>query len=538
MRLIRVRVLGPVTVANNDGSELPVERPAVRALLAALVAKLGRVVPIDDLVASLWPEAQPDNPTDALHSRLRRLRQVLSGAGLEGTLSREPAGYRLSLPDDDVDVAVFENLMKRAGAEADPAARLAHLDEALALWRGLAYAEFPDNFVLRLEAIRLDELRLAALEKRGGLLLEIGRAAEAVADMEQFVRENPHRELAWFALMRGLYSTGRQVDATRAYDDYRKRLANDLGLEPTSGLQQLFDVIVRGEELAHNADMPPIGLGAMAIGYQRLSDGRKLAVGSVGTGPTVLAIPQWISRLDMIADGHDMRASIWDRISRHFRLVLYDRWATGLSQGELTDTSLEAAIFEAEEVAEASGGPLALFAMSGAGPIAIGVAARRPDLVAALVLWGTFASPKGVFNLAAKEGILAMARAHWGLGSRTMAEMHRPGSPPETAEVWGRYLRAQADEEVAMAYLEAIYGYDVTDSMHLVEAPVLILHYRKDRVVPFAGALQLVAGLSDARFIPLEGNRHLPDVADLELAVGAIKAFLDEHLASGSADQG
>jgi DNA-binding SARP family transcriptional activator/pimeloyl-ACP methyl ester carboxylesterase len=529
MRLIRVRVLGPVTVADNDGAERPVERPAVRALLAALVTKVGRVITVDDLVASLWPEGQPDNPTDALHSRLRRLRQVLNEAGLDGALSREPAGYRLSLPEDEIDVVVFEDLMKRAGVEADPAARLAHLDEALSLWRGTAYAEFPDNFVLRLEAIRLDELRLAALEKRGGLLLEIGRAADAVADMEQFVRENPHRELAWSALMRGLYATGRQVDATRAYDDYRKRLANDLGLEPTSGLQQLFDLIVRGESLAHQSDLSPIGLAALSIEHQRLPDGRRLAVGSVGTGPTVLAIPQWISRLDMIAEGHDMRASIWDRLSRHVRLVLYDRWATGLSPGELTDTSLDAAIFEAEQVAEASGGPLALFAMSGAGPIALGLAARRPDLVAAMVLWGTFASPRGVFNLAAKEGILAMARAHWGLGSRTMAEMHRPGSPPDTAEVWGRYLRAQADEEVAMAYLEAIYGYDVTESMHLVQAPVLVLHYRKDRVVPFAGALQLVAGLADARFIPLEGNRHLPDVGDLELAVGAIKAFLDDH---------
>jgi pimeloyl-ACP methyl ester carboxylesterase len=110
-----------------------------------------------------------------------------------------------------------------------------------------------------------------------------------------------------------------------------------------------------------------------------------------------------------------------------------------------------------------------------------------------------------------------------------MAEMHRPGSPPETAEVWARYLRSQADENVAIAYLEAIYEYDVTDSMHLVKAPALILHYRKDRVVPFAGALQLVAGLANARFIPLDGNRHLPDVDDLEVAVGAITAFLLEH---------
>jgi DNA-binding SARP family transcriptional activator/pimeloyl-ACP methyl ester carboxylesterase len=527
--MIRVRVLGPVTVAGNDGVERPIERPATRALLAILVTKLGRVVPVEDLVAGLWPDEQPHNPTDALHSRLRRLRQVLDEADLTGTLKREPSGYRLSLVDEQVDVAAFENLIKLAGVTDAPGPKLAHLDEALGLWRGAAYAEFPEHFALRLEAIRLHELRLTALERRGALLLETGRPTDAVADMERFVRENPHREAAWSALMKGLYLSGRQVDATRAYDDYRRRLANDLGLEPTSGLQQLFDLIVRGESLVPSAQLPPIGLAAMSIGYQRLTDGRKLAVGTVGSGPTVLGIPQWISRLDMIAAGHDMRVSVWNRLARHARLVLYDRWATGLSHGELTDTSLEAAISEAEEVADRQGGPIAVFAMSGAGPIALGLAARRPDLVAALVLWGTFASPLGVFNLAAKEGILAMARAHWGLGSRTMAEMHRPGSPPETAEVWARYLRSQADENVAIAYLEAIYEYDVTDSMHLVKAPALILHYRKDRVVPFAGALQLVAGLADARFIPLEGNRHLPDVDDLEVAVGAITAFLLEH---------
>ena len=527
--MIRVRVLGPLTVAGSDGAERPIERPAVRALLATLVSSHGRVVAIEDLVASLWPNDQPDNPSDALHSRLRRLRQVLDDSDLGRTLTKEPSGYRLSLPEDQLDAAAFEDLIRKAGEAVDPAVKLACLDEALGLWRGTAYAEFPEHFALRLEAIRLDELRVTALEQRGELLLTIGRAADAVADMEQFVRANPHREAAWAALMRGLYLTGRQVDATRAYDDYRRKLASDLGLEPTPGLQQLFDLIIRGESLALSVQLPPTGLAALSIGYQRLADGRKLAVGTVGTGPTLLAIPQWISRLDMTAAGHDMRTSIWNRLARHARLVLYDRWATGLSHGELTDTSLEAAITEAEEVAERQGGPVAVFAMSGAGPIALGLAARRPDLIAALVLWGTFASPKGVFNLAAKEGILAMARAHWGLGSRTMAEMHRPGSPPETADVWARYLRSQADEDVAIAYLEAIYGYDVTDSMPLVKAPALILHYRKDRVVPFAGALQLVAGLANARFIPLEGNRHLPDVDDLEVAVGAITAFLLEH---------
>jgi DNA-binding SARP family transcriptional activator/pimeloyl-ACP methyl ester carboxylesterase len=527
--MIRVRVLGPVTVSGSDGAERLIERPAVRALLATLVSKLGRVVAIEELVASLWPNEQPEHPTDALHSRLRRLRLVLDDSDLNGTLTKEPSGYRLRLPDDQVDVAVFESLVAMAGEAVEPAEKLARLDEALALWRGAAYAEFPDHLLLRLEAIRLDELRVTALEQRGALLLATGRAADAVADMEQFVRANPHREGAWAALMRGLYLTGRHVEATRAYDDYRRRLANDLGLEPTPGLQQLFDLIVRGESLAPTAQLPPTGLAALSIGYQRLIDGRKLAVGTVGVGPTVLGIPQWISRLDMTAAGYDMRASIWNRLSRHVRLVLYDRWATGLSYGDLVDTSLESAITEAEEVANRQGGPIALFAMSGAGPIALGLAARRPDLVSALVLWGTFASPRGVFDLAAKEGILAMARAHWGLGSRTMADMHRPGSPPETAEVWARYLRAQADEDVAIAYLEAIYEYDVTDSLHLVKAPSLILHYRKDRVVPFAGALQLVAGLADARFIPLEGNRHLPDVDDLEVAVGAIKAFVLEH---------
>ena len=527
--MIRVRVLGPVTVAGSDGAERPIERPAVRVLLATLVSKLNRVVAIENLVASLWPNEQPEHPTDALHSRLRRLRQILDDSDLGETLTKEPSGYRLSLPGDQVDAATFENLITVAAEVVEPAAKLNCLDEALRLWRGTAYAEFPEQFGLRLEAIRLDELRVTALEQRGGLLLAIGRAADAVAAMEQFVRANPHREAAWAALMRGLYLTGRQVDATRAYDDYRRKLATDLGLEPTPGLQQLFDLMIRGESLAQSAQLPPTGLAALSIEYQRLTDGRKLAVGTVGAGPTVLGIPQWISRLDMTAAGHDMRASIWNRLARHVQLVLYDRWATGLSHGELTDTSLEAAITEAEEVADRNGHPTVLFAMSGAGPVALGLAARRPDLVTGLVLWGTFASPRGVFNLAAKEGILAMARAHWGLGSRTMAEMHRPGSPPETAEVWARYLRAQAEEDVAIAYLEAIYEYDVTDSLHLVKAPALILHYRKDRVVPFAGALQLVAGLADARFIPLEGNRHLPDVDDLEVAVGAIKAFVFEH---------
>jgi pimeloyl-ACP methyl ester carboxylesterase len=168
-----------------------------------------------------------------------------------------------------------------------------------------------------------------------------------------------------------------------------------------------------------------------------------------------------------------------------------------------------------------------LLAMSQAGPVTIALAARRPELVGRLVLLGTYASGPELFPDPGLTGSLVeIVRAHWGFGSRLLADLYRPGVSDEGARHLARVLRDSASREVAAGYLQAIYDADVTALLPEVRAPALVLHYRGDRLIPFAGGRQLASGLPDARFLVLDGNYHLPDAADLDRVVEAICEFV------------
>jgi DNA-binding SARP family transcriptional activator/pimeloyl-ACP methyl ester carboxylesterase len=520
------RVLGPVGAVDADGRPLPLGGERQRALLAALLARAGEVVSSDRLAHLLWGDDQPDNPVAALHSQVARLRQALRPAdGGRGLLTRAP-GYLLAVDPGDVDAGRFERLV--ADAEGEPASEAARLlAEALALWRGPAYAGFADREVAQLEAIRLEEARLAAQERHAAALLEGGRAADAVPVMEAFVAEHPLREQARATLMRTLYTLGRQAEALAVYQDYRARLADDLGLEPSPALQRLQVQVLR-QQLPQDAEPagPPPGLAGLRVRYLPLAGGPPIAWAAAGEGPRLVVLPGWVSSLEVMASGRDPRSSLLERLARRLAVVLYDRRGTGLSAGA-ADFGLGASVEELRAVVETVGAPVALLAMSGAGPIALALAADRPDLVARLVLHGTYAAAPAVFtNPELSRLLVGMVRAHWGMGSTLIADLYRPGSSGEAARHLARVLRDSADREVAAGYLEAIYQTDVAALLPRVRAPALVLHYRGDRVIPFEGGQQLAAALPDATFLPLDGAFHMPDAPDLGRVVDAIAEFV------------
>src|SRR5690606_31506188 len=126
--------------------------------------------------------------------------------------------------------------------------------------------------------------------------------------------------------------------------------------------------------------------------------GKRLAHARVGEGHPIVAVPAWITSLDIIAAGRDPRSSLLDRLARRHEVILYDRWGTGMSRGDAeVDTSLDYNAQELEWVLEQVGGPVTLLAVSQAGPPSLVVAHRRPDLVDRLVLFGTYASGPLVF---------------------------------------------------------------------------------------------------------------------------------------------
>ncbi|HEX6597608.1 MAG TPA: BTAD domain-containing putative transcriptional regulator, partial [Acidimicrobiales bacterium] len=231
--------------------------PRQRTLVAALAIGANRVVSADRLIDILWGERAPGRAAAGLQVLVSNLRKVLepdrAARADAQVLVTRPPGYVLVVPEDDLDAARFEALLavgQRHLSEGRPSAARRALDDALAMWRGPALAEFAAEDFARSEANRLEELHTAGLEDRLQADLALGRHAAAVADIEQLLGQHPLRERLWALLMIGYYRSGRQADALRAFQQARRHLGEELGIDPSPALQRLeADVLAQAESL-------------------------------------------------------------------------------------------------------------------------------------------------------------------------------------------------------------------------------------------------------------------------------------------------
>jgi predicted ATPase/DNA-binding SARP family transcriptional activator len=244
MRL-EVRILGPLEVL-RDGVALEIGPRRHRALLALLLLNANRVVSADRLIEELWAGRPPAGAAKTLRSYVSRLRAAV---GDEVVRSRAP-GYLVEIDPDQLDARRFERLLdegRKARARGDAAEAAACLREGLALWHGGALADLADEPFAGVEAGRLEELRLVAIEERIEADLACGRHHELVAELEALLAEQPLRERLWGQLMTALYRSGRQADALAAYQRARSLLAEQLGLEAGEELRALEQKILRHE---------------------------------------------------------------------------------------------------------------------------------------------------------------------------------------------------------------------------------------------------------------------------------------------------
>jgi DNA-binding SARP family transcriptional activator len=236
------RILGPLEVAAADGEPLQLGGQKQRALLAVLLLHANEVVSTDFLVDALWGDHPPRTATTSLQNSISALRKLL---GADLLVTRAP-GYRLAVDPDSIDLVRFERLVASARG-LEPAERAAPLREALGLWRGAPLAEVAFEPFALAEARRLEELRLSAFEALFDAELAAGRAGEIVPELESLVARHPLRERLRGQLMVALYGTGRQADALAAYQEARRMLVDELGLEPGPQLQELHARILRQE---------------------------------------------------------------------------------------------------------------------------------------------------------------------------------------------------------------------------------------------------------------------------------------------------
>jgi predicted ATPase/DNA-binding SARP family transcriptional activator len=247
------RILGPLEIG-LDGSPFTVKGRKPRALLALLLLHRNELVPAERLIDDLWGEDPPATAGNTLQVYVSQLRKVV-----EGELVREGPGYRLQVEPDRLDSERFERL---AGEAASALGRRAYVEaselltEALALWRGPPLVDVQYESFAQAEITRLEELRLAAIEGRIEAELGLGHHGEVVGELEALVAENPLRERFRGQLMLALYRAGRQADALEAYQEARRVLLDELGLEPGPELRELEQAILRQEEALSPRPLP------------------------------------------------------------------------------------------------------------------------------------------------------------------------------------------------------------------------------------------------------------------------------------------
>lgn len=244
---VRFGVLGPVAVWSPDGAQARVPELKVRAVLARLLVDPGRPVSADQLIEDVWGDDPPANPGNTLQGKISQLRRALDGAAPGGRelIGFQAGAYVLRVNSDAVDAGQFRARLAHARTVADHRGRAALLSDALALWRGSAFTDVSDEPFASAAVARLEEERLLAVEEHVEARLALGEHATLIGELAHLVVHHPLRERMRAAHMRALYRSGRQADALRSFLDLRRRLAEELGVEPSPELAQLYRSILR-----------------------------------------------------------------------------------------------------------------------------------------------------------------------------------------------------------------------------------------------------------------------------------------------------
>jgi len=306
---LEIRILGPLEAFSGDVA-LPLGGGKQRIVLATLVLRAGEVVTSAQLVDELWGESPPASASHTLEVYVSRLRQLFDGRGT--SIARRGSGYVLEIGEAALDARAFVELagdVSHAAASTDHMLVVARASAALALWRGRALADVDMGQIGRVEADRLEELRLRTQELRVDAELALGRHEHAVGELQSLVAQNPYRERFVAQLMLALYRSGRHAEALDAYERMRRRLDDDLGLQPSADLQQLSARIVRQEPALGGAgEIHPARETSARVHTRRVS--RLMALGVAVAAALALAAAGGARQPDVVAESAGIRVAL------------------------------------------------------------------------------------------------------------------------------------------------------------------------------------------------------------------------------------
>lgn len=278
---------------------------------------------------------------------------------------------------------------------------------------------------------------------------------------------------------------------------------------------------------------PPV---RQEIRFCRAADGTRIAYATHGAGPPLVIVACWLSNLQ-----HDWVSPVWrhflDDLGRLATVVRYDERGFGLSDWDVRDFSFEARVADLEALVDMLGlGRFALLGMSGTSPAALAYAARHPDRVSRLVLYGGFAGLVDPFTPeeeAEEAAYVAMIRAGWArpdpIFRRVFTTQFIPGANDEQMAWFDDLQRTSTSTENMLAARVERLRATVIDELPRIQAPALILHARDDRNVGFEHARVLATHIPNARLVPLDSENHilLADEPAWQVFVREVAAFLE-----------
>jgi pimeloyl-ACP methyl ester carboxylesterase/DNA-binding CsgD family transcriptional regulator len=263
------------------------------------------------------------------------------------------------------------------------------------------------------------------------------------------------------------------------------------------------------------------------LGSTVLPDGTRVAFAMAGDGPPLLFAGGWLSHLEL-SWALPAERRLFEALACGRTLIRYDRPGCGLSdRPDHAAASMALELDTVAAVAAAAGvDRFDLLGSSLGAPVAVEWAARHPDTVDRLVLYGGWARGADIASAAVRQHVVGLVTGHWGLGADVLTELFAPEASAGTRSALATYQQQASSAATAAELLRLCYRIDVTDSLARVIAPTLVVNRERDRAAPVDQARLLAAGIPGAQLRVLAGRSHLPFIGDVDALVAVVRGFL------------
>lgn len=489
------------------------------ALVRLLALSPGRRLHREQVMDALWPDLAPVDAAPRLHKAAHFARRGLGSA--EAVVLRDDAVLLLPGHEVEVDTEAFEEAARDALTLGSVAAAGAVLDrfpgEPLA---ADLYAEWAAEPRERLAALRQDLLREAQR-------------------WDDLIALDPTDEDAHVARMRQLADAGNLHGALRQFEKLDRDLRRELDTGPGEAALRLRDRLLA--RLRASGDLTPGEEGRLEqqIRFCRTVDGVTLAYACSGQGPPLVKAANWLTHID-----HDWHSQVWRHwlvgLSRSHRLIRYDERGCGLSDWDIEPPGLEDWIRDLEAVVDAAGlERFPLLGISQGGSVAVHYAARHPERVTKLVLYGTYVQGRLVRARSEedREGHrlqVDLARFGWGRDDPAFRQVFTAQFMPQgSRELWDEFNELQrqtSSPSNAARVLELTGDIDVSEAASQIRVPTLVLHARNDQRPPFAQGRLMASLIPGSQFVALESSNHilLADEPAWPVFLRTVEGFLAE----------